>query len=119
MSTVNQVNQQIDKTVRVYDLFYKFDIVVPVQDYDIIYSYFKSVFSTDESAGNFTVVLFRVAQESNTPVMELFQQLQGKGLPELNLTLAYYINTLRSPLTLLGINVPVTPNYYAVRNCLA
>lgn len=119
MSTVNEINQKIDKTVRVFDLFYKFDIVVPVEDYDIIYSYFLSKFSTPEAAGNFTVVLFRAAQESNTPVMELFQSLQGKGLPELNMMLCYYINNLRSPLTLLGVNVPVTPNFYAARNCVA
>jgi len=50
--------------------------------------------------------------------MTLFQELQGKGVPELTLTLAYYINSLRSPLTLLGINVPTTPNYYAARCCL-
>lgn len=119
MSTVNEINQKIDKTVRVYDLFYKFDIVVPVNDYDVIFSYFLSKFDTEEAAGNFTVVLFRIAQETNTPVMKLFQELQGKNKPELNLMLCYYINNLRSPLTLLGINVPTTPNYYAVRNCLA
>lgn len=119
MSTVNQTNLKIDKTVRVFDLFYKFDIVVPVEDYDMIYSYFLSKFKTVEAAGNMTVVMFRVAHESGTPVMTLFQEIQGKSAPELNLILCYYINSLRSPLTLLGINIPTTPNMYAVRNCLA
>lgn len=119
MSTVNATNFKIDKTVRIFDLFYKFDIVVPVEEYDIIYSYFLSVFTTVEAAGNFTVVLFRVSQESGTPVMSLFQEIQGQGLPELTVTLAYYINSIRSPLTLLGVNIPTIPNFYAGRNCLA
>jgi len=118
MSTVNATNFKIDKTVRIFDQFYKFDIIVPVEEYDIIYSYFLSVFTTAEAAGNFTVVLFRVSQESGTPVMELFQQVHGQGLPELTLTLAYYVNSLRSPLTLLGVNVPTIPNFYAGRCCL-
>jgi hypothetical protein len=119
MSSVNSTNFTIDKTVRVFDLFYKFDINVPAVDYDIIYSYFLSKFTTAEAAGNMTVVLFRVANETGTPVMTLFQELQGKNAPELNLILCYYINGLRSPLTLLGINIPTRPNQYAIRNCLA
>lgn len=119
MSTVNETNFNIDKTVRIFDQFYKFEIVVPVEEYDVIYSYFLSVFTTREAAGNFTVVMFRVAKESDIPVMELFQQIKGKGLPELTLTLAYYINSIRSPLTLLGVNVPTIPNFYVGRNCLA
>lgn len=119
MSSVNETNFAIDKTVRVFDLFYKFDITVPLSEYDVIFSYFLSVFDTREAAGNMTVTMFRVAHESNIPVMTLFQEVQGKGIPELTLQLALYINSLRSPMTLLGLNTPCTPDWYAARNCLA
>jgi len=48
--------------------------------------------------------------------MDLLQQIQGQSQAELNLTLAYYLNNIRSPATLLGINATTTPNYYVARN---
>jgi hypothetical protein len=32
--------------------------------------------------------------------------------------MAYYLNGLRSPSTLLGVSNPVTPNFYTARNVL-
>jgi hypothetical protein len=37
---------------------------------------------------------------------------------QLTATLAYYLNGLRSPTTLLGINASVTPNFWTARNVL-
>lgn len=119
MGTVNATNLKIDPTVQIYDEFYGFELSVSAPEYDAVYSYFRSVFGTDDAAGNFTVTLFRVANESNIPVMNLLEQLQGQTQPELTLTLAYYLNSLRSPTTLLGLNSPTTPNFYAARNVRA
>ena len=116
MGTVNYVNPKTDQTVRVFDDFYSYAANVPQLEYDAVYSYLSSVFGTAEAAGNFTVTMFRMSQEADIPVMTLLEQIQGKSQPELTLTLAYYLNTLRSPTTLLGINVPVQPNYYVARN---
>jgi hypothetical protein len=119
MGTVNYANPKVDSTVKVFDQFYGFEQQVPAQEYDAVYSYFRSVFGTVEAAGNFTVTLFRVADESATSVMALLQQIQGQSQPELTLTLCYYLNSLRSPSTLLGLNAAVTPNFYAARNVRA
>ena len=116
MATVNYSNPRTDQTVKIFDQFYAYETVVPVDEYDAVNSYFKSVFKTTEAAGNFTITLFRMAQQSDIPVMELLQQIQGQTLPELTLTLAYYLNGLRSKATLLGVNASVTPNYYVARN---
>jgi hypothetical protein len=116
MGSVNSSNPKIDSTVKIFDEFYAYATNVPAQEYDAVYSYFRSVFGTAEAAGNFTVTLFRVAEESATPVLDLLQDLQGQSTPELTLTLAYYLNSLRSPATLLGLNSPSQPNYYAARN---
>jgi hypothetical protein len=119
MGTVNYSNPKTDQTVKIFDDFYAYAQQVSQDEYDAVYSYFMSMFGTKEAAGNFTVTLFRVAQQSDIPVLELLQQFQGQGKPELTLTLAYYLNGQRSPSTLLGVNAAVTPNYYVARNVRA
>lgn len=116
MSTVNYSNPNIDQTVKVFDQFYNYSANIPAQEYDAVYSFFRSIFGTAEAAGNFSVTLFRIAEETTTPVMDLLEQMQGLSQVELTLTMAYYLNSMRSPATLLGLNNPVTPNYYVARN---
>jgi len=116
MGSVNYANPQTDTTVRIFDQFYNYAVEVPVDAYDAVKSYFLSVFGTAEAAGNFTVTLFRVAQQSDIPILTLLSQIQGLSGPELTATLAYYLNNTRSNSTLLGINVSTQPNYYVAHN---
>jgi hypothetical protein len=117
-SSVNTINPNVDLTVRVYDNFYNFAIQVDANEYDVVNSYFISVFGDKQIARNFTTTLFRIAQETNTPVLTLLQQIEGQDTITLTNTLAYYLNGLRSPATLLGINATVTPIYWTARNVL-
>jgi len=119
MGSINELNPKVDQTVRVFDNFYNFDVTVPTNEYDAVFSYFKSVFTTAQAAGNFSVTLFRISEQTGTPVLSLLQELQGQNQIEITATLAYYLNNLRSPATLLGYSVPVTPNFYAARNVRA
>jgi hypothetical protein len=119
MGSVNTYNTAIDPTVQLFDRFYEYEANVPAQEYDAVYSYFLSVFGTADAAGNFAVTLFRVSEQSGIPVMDLLTQIQGRTGPEITITLAYYLNNLRSASTLLGLNNPVVPNYYAARNVRA
>jgi hypothetical protein len=48
--------------------------------------------------------------------LETFQA-SGAEL-DLNINMAYYLNSIRSRATLLGVGIPVTPNYYAARNVI-
>jgi hypothetical protein len=116
MGSVNYANPRTDATVRIFDRFYSYDVDVPVDEYDAVNSYFLSVFGTAEAAGNFTVTLFRIAQQSSIPVLTLLNQITGLNGPELTATLAYYLNSVRSNSTLLGINVATQPNYYVAHN---
>jgi pyruvate/2-oxoacid:ferredoxin oxidoreductase alpha subunit len=116
MGSVNSYNPNVDQTVQIFDRFYEYSVSVPSQEYDAVYSYMRSVFDTVDAAGNFTVTLFRISEQSSIPVMDLLNQLQGLTQPELTLTLAYYLNGSRSSSTLLGLNQPVTPNYYVAHN---
>jgi hypothetical protein len=116
MSSVNAYNPRTDTTVQIYDRFYGYQEQVPVDQYDAVNSYFKSIFKNAIAAENFTISLFRISRVSQTPVMTLLQQLQGQTAPQVTLTLAYYLNGLNSSSTLLGLNVPTQPNYYVAHN---
>ena len=118
MTTVNQTNLSQDLTVRVFDRFYKYEASVPSSEWDIVYSYFQSVMTTSRAASNFSSALFRVAQETNTPALTLLQAFQGASGVNLSVTLAYYLNLIRSRATLLGVSATVTPNQYAARAVL-
>ena len=118
MASVNVPSTRLDKTVRIFDKFYTFEQVVPTAEYDIVYSYMRSQFDTDEAAGNFTVTLFRISQESGIDVQTLLQEIQCYEQPELTSVLAYYLYGLQSSTTLYGVQSVVLPNYYVARNVL-
>lgn len=116
MGSVNAINTNVDRTIQIFDQFYGYRQSIAADEYDVVYSYFKSVFGTVEAAANFTVSLFRVASQSSIPVMTLLQQFQGKTRPQITLQMTYFLNGVRSASTLLGINVPTQPNYYIAHN---
>ena len=116
MATVNNANPGIDQTVKIFDQFYKYNASIPVDEYDIVNSYLRSVFSTQRQADTFTTVFFRIVTASQIPAASLLQQIQGESAPQITLTFAYYLNSFQSPATLLGLNVPTTPNYYIAHN---
>ena len=116
--SVNVVNPSTDLTVRIFDNFYAYEQVVNSEEYDLVYSYLKSIFTTDTAAGNFTISLFRIAAETNVNVLTVLDSIQGQNTLQLTQTLAYYLNNLQSGSTLLGFGAAVTPNYYTARNVL-
>jgi hypothetical protein len=118
MSTVNYTNTKVDLTVRVFDNFYKYDVNVPAAEYDIVYSFFKQAMSNARAAGNFTVSLFQVADQTGIPVLTLLDNMKGQTGLDLTVSMAYYLNNIRSNATLLGVNAQTTPNFYAARNVL-
>ena len=116
MTTVNYANPKTDTTVKIFDRFYDYETSVPVDTYDVVNSYFRSVFGTGEAADNFTVSLFRTAELSGTPVLTLLDEIRGQTGPDLTLSLAYYLNATRSTSTLLGLNLATQPNFYVAHN---
>ena len=116
--TVNYTNTNLDLTVRVFDSFYGFDANVPANEYDVVYSFFKTTMHNDRAAGNMTVSLFQVADQTKIPVLTLLDTMKGKNGLDLSINMAYFLNNIRSRSTLLGVNAYGTPNFYAVRNVL-
>jgi hypothetical protein len=118
MGTVNALNPNIDLSARVFNDFNAPTIEVDGNEYDVVNSYFVSVFADPLEAQNLTSTFFQIAQATNTPVLTLLSQVEGQNAVQLTATMAYYLNGLRSPSTLLGINAPVLPNFYVARNVL-
>ena len=119
MSTVNYTNPNTDLTVRVFDSFYDYDVNIPANEYDVVHSYFLTQMTSRQAAGNFTVSLFRVAESTGIPALTLLQEMQGNNGVNIDVNMAYYLNQIRSRATLLGVGVPVVPNFYQARNVLA
>lgn len=118
MPSVNYTDPTLDRTVRVFDNFYNFEVDVNANDYDVVLSYFKSVFDDTLAAQNFTINLFQISENTGLPVETLLSEIRGQDQIQLTSTLSYYLNNLRSNATLLGINGRVAPNFYAARNVL-
>ena len=116
MASINYTNPNLDQTVRVFDAFYEYDVDVPAAEYDVVNSFFKSTMTTKLAADNFTVSLFKVAQDTKIPALTLLQAFEGVSGMNLNVSMAYYLNSIRNRATLLGVGVPVTANFYAARN---
>jgi hypothetical protein len=117
-TTINTINRSVDLTVRIFDDFDNFELEVPVNEWDVVLSFFEKVFGIGEAATAFATNLFRVANESDTNVQILLDEMDGLDRIKVTATLAYYINSFRSSSTLLGINSAVTPTVWAARNIL-
>lgn len=117
MASIQDNRTNIDRTVRIFDSFYNVDLVINGNQFDVVFSYFYETSGSRKIAGNFTAILFRLAQMTGINVLTLLQEL--KGMPnqlQVNKTIAYYLNALKSKTAFYGMsNVPV-PNIPVARN---
>ena len=118
MGTVNYTNPGTDPTVRVFDEFYNRELVIDANIYDNVLSFFTSIFADKEAAKNFTLSVFKISEDSGTPVESILSELSNQNQVQITATLAYYLNNQRSNATLLGITNTATPNQYTARNIL-
>ena len=116
MPRILDTRTSLDQTVRLFDSFYAIDLNVNANEYDIVHGYFLSVCESKNIADNFTVVLFRISQETQIPVLDLLGQIKGKKTIEMNQIIAYYLNSFKSKTTLYGIATIPRPNTPVARN---
>jgi hypothetical protein len=107
---------QLDNSVRVFDQYYNFQVVVDSNHYEIVYSYFVSVTNTIDTAKNFTTMLFRIANITGENPLTLLEYMQGSTKLQVTSLMAYYLNGLKSKTTLYGISVTPSPNQTVQRN---
>ena len=113
---IDAPRSDLDKTVRVFDQFYNFDLLVDANQYDIVYSYFFKLTNSKNIAENFTTIVFRISNITGENVLDLLSYLQGQSQIKANGILTYYLNSLKSKTTLYGVgNIP-QPNQQVQRN---
>jgi hypothetical protein len=116
MSSVNV--QRTTTTTQIFDKFYNSEVVVDTNEYDYVYSYFKSIMIDADIAAEFTAQVFIMSKETGVSAMEYLESVKGQDSQTLSMSMAYYLNQTRSNSTLLGVGSVITPNYYAARNVL-
>lgn len=116
MATVIDNRGRLDPTIRLYDSFYNFELIVNPEEYDVIRSYFVGVCGDIEIANNFTVYFFHVSQETGIPVMDLYDAVKGLDQLNMNRVLAYYLNSFRSKTSMYGVSVIPPANQNVARN---
>lgn len=89
------------------------------EEYGYVISFFKSIMKDEHAAETFAEALYEVAQATQVNILILMETLKDLDLIQLNRTMAYYLNGIRSPATMLGVQNTVRPNYYAGRNVLS
>ena len=120
MATTFQVNDY-DQTVQIFNSFYTADLVVPANEWDVVYSYFVGTSKSKTTAAAFASVLFRIAQEAGVEVMSLLEDIQGgSGDNKLKLSesMAFYLNLVRTKTALYGVSTVPSPNQTIQRNVL-
>ena len=116
MARIIDSRSSFDQTIRIFDEFYGFNLIISPADYDIVHSYFVSVCDTKQIADNFTVYLFRIAQETGIPVLDLLNYIQGKNKMEVNTVIGYYLNSFKSKTSLYGFGTVPQANQPVARN---
>ena len=118
MSLFKVTNQSLDRTVKIFDAFYNTSLVIPADQYDIIFSFFKGVCNTTQIAENYTVILFFIAQDANINAMALLENIKGntKNKIEINKIMAYYLNSFKSKTSLYGVGQIPRPSQPVARN---
>ena len=94
------------------------EIAVSANDYDVVRAFFVDRMRSVQLADYFADSIFRVAAETGENVQTLMDIVAGKESAELQLIMSYYINSLRSRSSLIGVAPVRTPNFYAARNVL-
>ena len=105
-----------DRTLKIYDGFYRFSVDINPGEYDVVYAYMRSVCQTNDIALQFTSMLFKIGQEIGQSPMALLEGLQGKNGIEMNQVIAYYFNSFKSKTSLYGFSITPTPNQSVARN---
>jgi hypothetical protein len=116
MARIIDSRASIDQTVKIFDEFYGFDLIIAPDEYDIVHSYFIGVCDTTKIADNFTVYLFRIAQETQIPVLDLLDYIKGKSKMEVNSIIGYYLNSFKSKTSLYGFGTLPQANQPVARN---
>jgi len=88
------------------------------EQYDIVLGFFTKVMSTETLAKAFTLDLFRVANQTNVPVLTMLDSMKGQSAIGVSEVMAFYLNQTRPKSALVGVSNVLNPNIFVARNVL-
>lgn len=106
----------IDTTVQIFDQFYDLNLQINAEQYEIVYSFFQQYCDSDASAASFTTTLFVISNQTGVNVLELLSTFDKSDALKVNLTMAYYLNSVSNKTAMFGVNNLITPNNTVQRN---
>lgn len=119
MNSVNERNPRIDAGAMINDQFREFSARVDANQYDRVFSFFKSRFASETPAASFTAELFRVAEVNQLSIDILLAEFKKSPNSQISALLAYYLNTARDKSTYLGVSSRLIPPVGVARNVRA
>lgn len=111
--------QRTTTTTQIFDKFYNSEVVVETNQYDYVFSFFKSIMTDEKIAQEFTAQVFIMSKDTGISPIEYVDSVKGQNAQTLTMSMAYYMNQTRSNSTLLGVGSVTTPNYYVARNVVS
>lgn len=116
MNTVDAPKSQLDQVTKKFDKDYQSQISIGANEYEIVKSYFLDITGSENVSNNFTLMLFRIAAITGFTVLQLLDDMKGKTKLQVNASMAYYLNSIKSKTTLYGVSVIPEPNFSVQRN---
>ena len=107
---------ELDLSVQIFNNFYNAPLQIDASQWDIVNSFFRSYAATETIANNFTNFLFAISNVTGINVLTLLDNIRGKEALQVNATIAYYLNSIKSKTVLYGVAPKAIPNYYVQRN---
>lgn len=108
----------VDNTVRIFDQFYDLDLQINANQYELVYSFFVQYCDTILSAESFTASLFLISSQTNVNVLDLLGTFDTSDKLKINLTMAYYLNSISNKTVMFGVNNVIAPNNLVQRNVI-
>jgi hypothetical protein len=115
-SLIDGPRSELDTTVKIFDQFYNFELVVEANQYELVHSYFFNITKNKNSAANFTTILFRISNITGENPLALLDEMKSSNSFTASGILTYYLNSLKSKSTLYGVSNTPQPNQTVQRN---
>ena len=115
-NTIDAPQSQLDAAVRIFNEFYDNKMALGAGEYELVRSYFKEISGSDNISNNFAVMLFRIANTTGKPVLDLLHEMKGQNKLAVTSTMAYYLNSVKSKVALYGVSNTPPSNPSVQRN---
>lgn len=119
LSTTNVKQSAEDKTRTYFNGYFDQKVNITGTEWDIVFSFFKKLTNSDESANALSAAIITSAQSQSLDPLDLIAELNQYDSIELDQVLALYFNATRRGTSLLGVSTVRAPNKYVARNVLA